>query len=756
MLALSQPTLATNSTVTVASGAVLRLDFAGTNTVSGLVLNGISQSSGVYNSTTVAPYLTGTGTLLVVLYDTDGDGIPDWWTMKYFGHLTGLAADKSRAQDDADGDGLTNLQEFQVGTNPTNYDTDGDTLLDGAEVAGAGSRPPTNPLLADTDGDGLSDLVESNTGTWVSAANTGTNPMKADTDGDGLKDGVESNTGSYVSTANTGTNPLLADTDGDGAGDWYEVAAVYTDPNNPSSKPSIPYPLPKPDGSTGATNKPVKVFILSGQSNMVGMGDVDPIDTSGTLSTIVKRQGKFPNLLATNGAWAARNDVLYKGVISDAWAGPLTVADGAIGPELGFGHVMGYYLDEPVLLIKTSIGNRSLLWDCLPPGSPRFDYNGNTYAGYGDSPNSWPIGGGPSPFVWYAGKQYDDFFLAEADMGAPAWAAAISYPKDCQVRHNGVVYLSKSAHTSADDSEPGVGANGTTYWSVYSVVNVTDILDNFATQYPQWAAQGFEIAGYVWFQGNKDLGEPGASRYETNLVPFIKQLRAYYANRYSGKCSTNTPFVIATGCGDPGTSGYGLVVANAQLAMNNTNKYPEFAGNVKTMDTRGYWRDVSVSPANQGYHYNRNAETYMLTGDALGRGMIGLLSAGTGNDYNTWTANYLGANLSDPNADFDGDGQPNDHERLWGLNPTNALSRNPFTSTSGLAAGTFSYTRRAVALSGLSYTVWTSTNLTTWAQDTGAVQTPGAPVAEVETVTVNLSPALLSGPRLFVRMRAAQ
>ena len=43
-----------------------------------------------------------------------------------------------------------------------------------------------------------------------------------------------------------------------------------------------------------------------------------------------------------------------------------------------------------------------------------------------------------------------------------------------------------------------------------------------------------------------------------------------------------------------------------------------------------------------------------------------------------------------------------------------------------------------------------------WTQDTGAVQSPGAPVAEVETVSVNLSPALLTQPRLFVRMRASQ
>jgi Tol biopolymer transport system component len=51
--------------------------------------------------------------------DTDGDGIPDDWTQKYFGHPTGQVQDLSRAQDDADGDGLTNLEEYLVGSDPT-------------------------------------------------------------------------------------------------------------------------------------------------------------------------------------------------------------------------------------------------------------------------------------------------------------------------------------------------------------------------------------------------------------------------------------------------------------------------------------------------------------------------------------------------------------------------------------------------------------------------------------------------------------
>ena len=51
-----------------------------------------------------------------------------------------------------------------------------------------------------------------------------------------------------------------------------------------------------------------------------------------------------------------------------------------------------------------------------------------------------------------------------------------------------------------------VGASWTGSWELRTDTNVTDILDNFATEYPDWAAQGFEIAGFVWWQGHKDQG----------------------------------------------------------------------------------------------------------------------------------------------------------------------------------------------------------------------------------------------------------
>ena len=127
-----------------------------------------------------------------VAEDTDGDGLPDSYELANTDppSATGLNAADDLENGGA-GDGLTNLQEFQAGTDPNDPDTDGDTLEDGAEVAGAGDRPPTDPTDPDSDGDGLTDEVETNTGVDNGPTDTGSNPTLVDTDGDGHDDPVE-------------------------------------------------------------------------------------------------------------------------------------------------------------------------------------------------------------------------------------------------------------------------------------------------------------------------------------------------------------------------------------------------------------------------------------------------------------------------------------------------------------------------------------------------------------------------------------
>jgi hypothetical protein len=125
------------------------------------------------------------------LPDDDGDGMYNGYELQFPGCLsTNNAAD---AATDCDSDGLTNFDEFQRGTNPTIADTDNDGVNDGAEVnrMDGGSPAPTNPLRADSDDDNLLDGVETDTGTFVSATNTGTDPLTPDLDGDGYLDGHE-------------------------------------------------------------------------------------------------------------------------------------------------------------------------------------------------------------------------------------------------------------------------------------------------------------------------------------------------------------------------------------------------------------------------------------------------------------------------------------------------------------------------------------------------------------------------------------
>jgi hypothetical protein len=63
------------------------------------------------------------GVSVLALADGDGDGIPDWWLEQYFDHADGQEEDLSRANDDADGDGMTNYEEFLAGTDPTDTDS---------------------------------------------------------------------------------------------------------------------------------------------------------------------------------------------------------------------------------------------------------------------------------------------------------------------------------------------------------------------------------------------------------------------------------------------------------------------------------------------------------------------------------------------------------------------------------------------------------------------------------------------------------
>lgn len=92
--------------------------------------------------------------------DSDSDGMPDDYELANAFDPNNPAD----AQLDSDGDGLKNIDEFHLGTNPRLADTDGDGIPDGEEVVLGADGFITNPLLADTDGDGIRDGLEVQTG----------------------------------------------------------------------------------------------------------------------------------------------------------------------------------------------------------------------------------------------------------------------------------------------------------------------------------------------------------------------------------------------------------------------------------------------------------------------------------------------------------------------------------------------------------------------------------------------------------------
>ena len=149
------------------------------------------------------------------------------------------------------------------------------------------------------------------------------------------------------------------------------------------------------------------------------------------------------------------------------------------------------------------------------------------------------------------------------------------------------------------------------------IKGVQNTLKNIDKIVPDYNGEGYEIAGFVWFQGHKDKNVP-KEEYERHLVNLINDLRKEFH-------APSMPAVVAT----VGFNGMNMepghaMTWEAQMAVGDPQQHPEFAGNVASVDTRKFWRNRGDSPTNTGYHYNHNAETYVLTGDTLGRAMIRL------------------------------------------------------------------------------------------------------------------------------------
>lgn len=298
--------------------------------------------------------------------------------------------------------------------------------------------------------------------------------------------------------------------------------------------------------------KGVQVFILAGQSNMVGHGkaDVGHDDVKGGIGSLRYQVEHDPenygHLVNKDGTWKTRDDVKVWWRDSDITEpravikGNLKIGysqsrnPGWIGPEYGFGWTIGDRLKQPVLIIKIAWGGKSLNVDFRPPSAA----------------------------------------AARGGVVGPYYKALIEYTHDA--------------------------------------------VSNLGTEFPEWKGKGYRIAGIGWHQGWNDRVDKAASaNYEANLVDLIKDLRAEFGN-------PKLPVSITTtGMAPPREL---TAVELAQLAVADPRKYPDFDGNVKTTDTRPFWRDASVSPSNFGYHWNHNGESEYLNGKAMGEKMAEMLA----------------------------------------------------------------------------------------------------------------------------------
>lgn len=329
-------------------------------------------------------------------------------------------------------------------------------------------------------------------------------------------------------------------------------------------------PLQDSGAKPADMSKPVKVFIIMGQSNTLEMGKVKG-EAEGSLEYAVKKESLYPFMLDDAGKWSTRQDVRNVHVMGSGGPGKssvkrndwLTVSGGKIGIEIGIGHHLGSALEEPVLILKSSIGNRSLGWDLLPPDSKSYEFtdpkDGKTYvyAGYGQSPLRWEKGTEPEPIGWTAGLQY------------------------------------------AGD-----------------VARAKEVLDNLDKYYP--GAKEYEVAGFLWWQGDKDRYNAGhATMYEKNLVNLIAALRKEFD-------APNAKFVCATlGQTSKETAkGNEKYLLEAKLAISDPEKYPELKGDVATV----YTHPLSMGSSSNA-HYGGNAKTYMNVGLAMGEAMVGLLES---------------------------------------------------------------------------------------------------------------------------------
>lgn len=289
--------------------------------------------------------------------------------------------------------------------------------------------------------------------------------------------------------------------------------------------------------------EPLKVFILAGQSNMQGHASISTFDS---MADDPKTAPILKEMRNADGTPRVCDKVWISsvGCLGDAYTdlneqkGRLTAGYGApdekIGPEFTFGIYMEKMLGEPILIIKTSWGGRSLHTDFRPPSA------------------------GPATFNDFVLEQWK-----QRDLNVEEEAAKIN-------KNVGVFYRNMIEH----------------------VRKVLGDLQRVVPDYDE--KQGFELAGFVWFQGFNDYvdswtyhkqNEPGGyDLYSELLAHFIRDVRKDLS-------APQMPFVIGVMGIDGVDKGKNAPMSYFRQAQAAPASLPEFKGNVVAVQTAPFWDD---------------------------------------------------------------------------------------------------------------------------------------------------------------------
>ncbi len=290
--------------------------------------------------------------------------------------------------------------------------------------------------------------------------------------------------------------------------------------------------------------KPLKVFILAGQSNMEGHAKVETFDYIGddpaTAPLLKQMRGADGKATVCDGArisyftGSGTNNGEGFGKLTSGYGSRNNPAKdgGKIGPEFTFGLTMDAALDEPVLIIKTAWGGKSLHTDFRPPSAGPYLFNDVQLTN-----------------LVKRGKD-----LAEA--------------KAKKAAETGVYYRLMVEH-------------------------VKRVLGDIKRVVPDYdAAQGYEIAGFAWLQGWNDLvdgdvypqrNKPGGyAAYSEVMAHFIRDVRKDFN-------APKMPFVIGVLGVDGAKPNAGIV--EFRKAMAAPASLPEFKGNVVAVETAPFWSE---------------------------------------------------------------------------------------------------------------------------------------------------------------------